>query len=131
MAPTTTATGLISSVYDAFRRGDIPAILNQVAPGAVWRQSASLPWGGDYQGAEGAAEFFRKLNETMETVAFDVRENVAVGNEVFSFGVYSGKSRKTGKTGTAEWMFRWRVEGGKIVSYESYTDSAALLAALQ
>ena len=131
MAPTTTASGLISSVYDAFRRGDIPAILNQVAPGAIWRQSPTLPWGGDYRGPEGAAEFFRKLDATMETVAFDVKENVAVGSDVFSFGIYSGKSRQTGRTGTAEWMFRWRVEGGRIVSYESYTDSAALLAAIR
>ena len=78
MAPTTSASGVISSVYDAFRRGDISAILSQIAQDATWRQSATLPWGGDYRGPEGAAAFFRKLDQTMETVGFDVRGAVAV-----------------------------------------------------
>jgi ketosteroid isomerase-like protein len=67
----------------------------------------------------------------METVSFDVRENIEHGEEVFSFGTYAGRGRKTGRTGSAEWMFRWRVQGGKIASYESYTDSAALLEAMK
>jgi len=66
----------------------------------------------------------------METVGFEARENITVGNEVFSFGTYSGRSRKTGKTGTAAWMFRWRIEGGRIVLYDSYMDTAALKEAM-
>jgi uncharacterized protein len=120
----------IESVYDAFNRGDISFILAQVAPGATWRQSKTLPWGGDYTGPEGAAEFFLKLAAEMETTAFRAHENVEVGEEVFSFGYYEGKSLSTGKTAGAEWMFRWRVRDGKIVGYESYTDSAALLSVL-
>jgi ketosteroid isomerase-like protein len=130
MAPTVTTAQLINSVYDAFKRGDIPYILNQIAPEATWRQSATLPWGGDYRGPEGAGEFFRKLDEAMQTVTFEARENVDVGEEVFSFGSYKGSSRRTGKLGSAEWMFRWRVRGVKIVSWESYIDTAALLSAL-
>jgi ketosteroid isomerase-like protein len=131
MPVTITPTEVISSVYDAFKRGDIAYILQQVAPDAIWRQSKMLPWGGDYRGPQGAAEFFQKLDATMETVGFEVHENVEHGDEVFSFGSYTGRSRKSGRTGTAEWMFRWRVGGGKITSYESYTDSAALLAVIE
>ena len=65
----------------------------------------------------------------METISFEPRESER-GDEVYSFGTYAGKSRKTGRTGTAEWMFRWRIQNGKIVSWESYIDTAALLAAL-
>jgi ketosteroid isomerase-like protein len=125
-----TPAQLISSVYDAFSRGDIPFILDKVAPEATWRESKKLPWGGDYQGPEGAAEFFKKLGETMETVSFEAREHIERGDEVFSFGSYTGRSRKTGRTGSADWMFRWRVQGGKIVSWRSYIDTAELLAAL-
>src|SRR5436305_1004366 len=131
MPLTITPAQVISSVYDAFKRGDIDHILQQVAPDAIWRQSNILPWGGDFRGPQGAGEFFQKLDATMETVSFDVRENIEHGDEVFSFGSYAGRSRKTGRTGTAEWMFRWRVQDGKITAYESYTDSAALLAATQ
>jgi len=126
-----TRTQLISSIYDAFKSGDIPYILNQTAPGAQWRQSKTLPWGGDYSGPQGAREFFEKLDANMETVSFDPRENIEKGDEVFSFGTYAGRSRKTGRTGTAEWMFRWRVEDGKIAGWESYIDTAALVQALE
>jgi len=130
MAATLTNTDAISAIYEAFQRGDIPYILSQIAPGATWRQSKTVPWGGDYRGPEGAAEFFQKLDAVMETTGFEVRENIAVGDEVFSFGSYSGRGRKTGRTGSAEWMFRWRLQGGKVASWESYIDTAALTAAL-
>src|SRR5262245_974494 len=64
----------IESLYAAFTRGDIPFILAQVAPGATWRQSKTLPWGGDYTGPEGAAEFFSKLAAEMETTDFRAHE---------------------------------------------------------
>jgi ketosteroid isomerase-like protein len=130
MTQTATASDVIASVYEAFQRGDIPRILGMVAANATWRQEKTVPWGGDYRGPEGAAEFFRKLDATMETVAFDARENIEHGEEVFSFGVYYGKSRATGKTASAEWMFRWRVRDGKVVAWQSYIDTAALTAAL-
>jgi len=125
-----TPTQLIGSVYEAFKRGDIPYILNQIAPEATWRQSKTLPWGGDYKGPEGVREFFQKLGAMVETVSFEVQENIEKGDEVFSFGSYAARSRKTGRTGNAEWMFRWRVQGGKIVSWDAYIDTAALLSAL-
>jgi ketosteroid isomerase-like protein len=66
----------------------------------------------------------------METVAFEPKESIESGDEVFSFGSYSGRSRKTGRTGTAEWMFRWSVRDGKVASWNSYIDTAALLEAI-
>jgi uncharacterized protein len=129
-AQTMTPTQVVESVYDAFRRGDINYILSRVAPKATWRQSKSVPWGGDYTGPEGAAQFFSKLDAVMKTVAFEPKETIAAGNEVFSLGEFEGKSLKTGKTARARWMFRWRVENGKIVHYDGYIDTATLLAAL-
>jgi ketosteroid isomerase-like protein len=131
MTTTATNTEVIEGIYEAFKRGDIPHILSQIAPGATWRQSETLPWGGNYRGPEGAAEFFQKLDASMEPVAFETHENIANGDEVYSFGSYTGRSRKTGRTGSAEWMFRWRLQGGKVASWESYIDTAALTAALE
>jgi ketosteroid isomerase-like protein len=125
-----TAKQTIESVYEAFTRGDIPHIVGLVAPGAVWRQSKMLPWGGDYRGPAGAAEFFTKLNEAAETTGFVARENVECGAEVYSFGTYECVVRSTGKPATMEWMFRWRVEDGKITLYDAYVDSATITAAM-
>jgi ketosteroid isomerase-like protein len=122
---------VIESVYAAFNRGDIAYIVNQVAPNATWRQPDTLPWGGDYTGPQGAQDFFAKLTATVRTLAFEPKDTIAAGNDVFSFGDYEAASVKTGKTARARWAFRWRVEGSKIVMFDSYIDTAALLAALQ
>jgi ketosteroid isomerase-like protein len=120
----------IESVYDAFKSGDIPHIVGLVAPNATWRQSKMVPWGGDYTGPSGAAEFFSKLDATAETTGFTSRENIEAGNEVHSFGTYQCTLRSTGKSATMDWMFRWRVEDGKITLFESYIDSAVITAAM-
>ena len=126
----TTPTQIVNSIYAAFNRGEIPYILSLIAPDAPWRQPATLPWGGDYRGPQGAGDFFQNLDSTRETIAFEPQESIEHGDEVFSFGSYSGRSRKTGRTGTAEWMFRWRVRDEKILAWNSYIDTAALLAAI-
>ena len=120
----------IESVYDSFNQGDIPTIVGLVAPNAVWRQSKQVPWGGSYTGPDGAAEFFSRLNATAETTGFVARESVEAGNDVFSFGTYRCTVCKSGKPVEMEWMFRWRVEGGKITLFDSYVDSAAVTAAM-
>jgi ketosteroid isomerase-like protein len=75
-------------------------------------------------------EFFNKLTATVRTIEFEPKETISAGNEVVTFGDYEAASLKTGKTARARWAFRWRVEDGKIVAYDSYIDTAALLAAL-
>jgi len=121
---------IVESVYDAFSRGDIPYIVGQVAPNAVWRQSKMVPWGGDYSGPSGAAEFFTKLNAAAETTGFAARESVEAGNDVYSFGNYQCVIRSTGKSADMDWMFRWRVEDGKITLFDSYVDSGVITAAM-
>lgn len=121
----------VELIFQAFRRGDIPSILGLVAAGAYWRQEKTVPWGGIYTGPEGVGEFFTKLDAAVETVGFDVRENIGCGDEVFSFGSYTLKGRTSGKVSApAEWMFRWKISDGKVVFWQSYFDSAALVAAL-
>jgi len=129
-AATTTPLQTIQSIYDAFSRGDIPHIIGLVEPAAKWHQPSSLPWGGSYTGPDGAMQFFQNLHAASETTGFVVRENVEVGNEVFSFGRHDCVLRATGKPAAIEFMFRWRVENGRIASYDSYVDSGAVVTAL-
>ena len=121
----------IESLYEAFGRGDIPFIVNHFAPGAPFRQPASTPWGGSYTGPEGAALFFQRLNEGVETTGFTVEESVEAGNLVFSTGVHDAIVRKTGKPVSVRWMFRWTVEHGKVTSYEGLYDAAPIVDAMQ
>jgi uncharacterized protein len=120
----------VEGIFAAFGRGDIPSILGKVAPDCVWRQSKALPYGGEFRGPEGVGQFFARLDAATETTMFEVDEIFEQGENVFAFGRHGGKGRKTGKTATTEWSFRWKVRDGKVVLYVGYTDSAEIVAAL-
>jgi len=105
-------------------------IVSLVAPTATWRQSKAIPWGGDYVGPAGAMEFFTRLNEGAETTAFTPKEIIECGSDVFTFGNYGCTVRATGKPASMDWMFRWRVENGRITMFDSYVDSAAIVLAM-
>lgn len=126
-----TPKDIVDSLYDAFRRGDIPFIVNHIAPGAGFHQPHSVPWGGDFAGPEGAAQFFARLNEGTQTTGFTVSESIEAGDRVFSFGTHEAIVRKTGKPVAVHWMFDWRVKDGKITNYRAYYDGAPIVAALQ
>ena len=75
----------IEAIYAAFERGDIPFILDQLAPDVFWRQPASVRWGGgDSNGPDEVGGFFTKLNQVVETAGFDVEDNIEAPNQVVS-----------------------------------------------
>jgi uncharacterized protein len=121
----------VEAIYAAFKRGDIPFIVSQVAPDVFWRQPASVPWGGDYAGPAGVGAFFAKLNDLVETTGFEVDDNIEAANQVVSYGYYSSRHRGTGKNSRARFVFRWQFDNGKVKRYEAVLDSAPIVAAAQ
>ncbi len=120
---------IIESIYDAFRRGDVPYIVSHLAPDVFWRQPATVPWGGDYIGAAEAGRFFARLNELVETTGFEIEENIDANDQVITFGFYSSRDRATGKESRARFVFRWQFVNGKVSRYEALLDSAPIAAA--
>jgi ketosteroid isomerase-like protein len=57
----------IERVYDALAARDASAIQEVFAPDVTIRQSPELPWGGDYEGLDGAFTFFLTLVEHIES----------------------------------------------------------------
>jgi len=119
----------VEFMYDAFRRGDIPAIVSQLAANVFWRQPASVPWGGDYIGPDGAQRFFSRLNELVETTGFEIEENIEAKDQVISYGFYGSRNRATGKDSRSRFVFRWQFADGKVVRYEAVLDSAPVVEA--
>ena len=63
-----TNTQIVKSMYEAFSRGDIPALLNSVADNVDWvcPGPASIPQSGRYHGPSEVAGFFQKVAEATE-----------------------------------------------------------------
>lgn len=88
----------VLEMYAAFGRGDVPAILEHLAPDVEWEYDASpteVPWLQPRQGRSGAAEFFASLGN-LEFHRFEVRIVLEEGTTVVALIDLEATVRKTG-----------------------------------
>lgn len=119
----------VSSIYDAFNRGDIAFILSNIDADCRWEASGegSLLQGGFYSGKD-VGLFFQRLNEDE---GFNSFNPVAVYNinehEVVGFGDLNVTMRATGKTVSSDWAMHWKFnDEGRITHFKNFFDTAAL-----
>jgi ketosteroid isomerase-like protein len=65
----------VQNIYAAFGRGDVPAILEAMAPDVEWEYgggSHEVPWLEPRRGREGAGAFFRVVADMLDIRAFAV-----------------------------------------------------------
>jgi ketosteroid isomerase-like protein len=119
----------IQRVYDALASRDASAIQEVFAPDVTIRQSPELPWGGDYEGLDGAFTFFLTLVEHIESqVTTD--SLFAAGDHVVQTGRTRGTVRANGASFDIPEVHVWELRGGKVVRYQVYIDTPAMLDAL-
>ena len=112
---------IVKNIYDAFLKGDIPYILNQIADNCEWNVMGAprIPYGGNFQG-KGASRFFQLLKDTIDVTQFEAKEYVESENgDVVAFGVYAGKGKKTGKTFESKWAMYWKFKNGKVSYFQN------------
>lgn len=121
---------VVGEVYEAFGRGDVPAIFGLFHPEAEVYQSSRLPWGGEYRGHEELGVFLAKLTGAIES---EVETGQFIDDEeghVVQVGHTRGKVRETGARFDVPETHVWTVEDGKVMRFESYVDTANMRAAL-
>ena len=120
---------LTKDAYAAFGRGDIPFVIEMMAPdvsiGIVGRKQ-DAPFLGLRSGKEGAAEFFQGLQEAHEIHTFEPRRFVAAEDMVFVWGHYHWTMRKSGVSKDTEWLHVLTFRDGKLVSWRGHNDTAML-----
>ena len=124
---------IVRNVYAAFGRGDLPAVLGALSPDVEWifPDAEGVPWAGRRRGRDGAAAFFAGLLGAADPLAFEPRDFIAEGERVAVTGSERMRIKATGRTYFAEWVHVWIVRGGAVVSFQEYTDTAAIRAALE
>jgi ketosteroid isomerase-like protein len=65
----------VKSIYDAFSRGDIAAILGVMAPESelIFEGPPSLPWAGTWKGVDGWTRFFQAVAANAEDVNVSIQ----------------------------------------------------------
>jgi hypothetical protein len=122
----------IRSVYAAFARGDIPAVLASLAPDVRWTEAAGFPYGGTYTGPDAVLRgVFQRLGAEWVKFTAEPREFVAEGDAVVALGEYRGTFKATGKSFAAPFVHVWKFRGAKVATFQQHTDTALVQAALR
>lgn len=119
--------------YEAFGRGDLNTLLTLFDDNIHWSSPgpADLPTAGVRRGRQQVAEFFTAVDEVFEIQQFDPHTFVAQGDRVIVLGRETSRVKATGKLLDAEWAHAFTLQDGKIVAFQEYIDTAAVVTELR
>lgn len=122
---------LIRGLYEAFARGDGPAILGAMDPAIVWNEAENFPYAdrNPYVGPMAVAEgVFGRIGAEWDRFQAVPGEILDAGDTVVALGRYTGTFKATGKQLNAQFAHVWRVRDGKIAAFQQYADTAQAVA---
>ena len=125
---------VIRGLYDAFGRGDVPAVLGQMDQEIEWREAEGFLYadGNPYVGPQAVLEgVFMRLGTDWEGFKVTPEEWLDAGNHVVVLGHYSGRHGATGREVSAQFAHVWGVRGGRVVRFQQYTDTKQFAEAVQ
>jgi uncharacterized protein len=120
----------VQRMYEAFKTRDASVFQEVFAPDIKISQSPQVPWGGEYEGHDGAFTFLLKLVEHIESqVTTDAM--FAAGDHVVQTGRTRGRVLANGATFDVPEVHVWELRDGKVVRFQVYIDTPAMLEALR
>jgi hypothetical protein len=123
----------VQQIFDAFERGDIEFILNQLADDIEWTNygTEELPHAGTFHGKAGVVQYFTTLDNTFVFENFHVNEFLDAGEAIVVLGVETVRSKSTGRATDNQWAMVFFFANDKVTRFLVYESSAALLKTLQ
>ena len=118
-------TERVTRIFEAFGRGDVPYILDQLSDDArfVSHLDPIVPWAGDYAGKDNVARFFQALGGSVDVTDHPVHAVVAQGDTVVATGDVKFSVRQTGTAGSSTWVYIFKLANGRVQSYDQFNDA--------
>jgi len=117
----------VQRIYEAFGRGDIGFILDQLTDDVDWAScpgSDIAPWHGIHQGKAEVPHFFKALGENLEITEFTPLSFAANDTDVMVVTRWAATAPATGNTATMDIHHWWRFRDSKIYLYRGTEDTA-------
>lgn len=122
---------LIRGIYEAFNRGDLPAVLGALDPNIEWIEPYPVGHNpGTHIGPDAVVQnVFVPAMEEWEDFVVRPLEFLDAGSRVVVTGVITGRNKATGKELQAPVCWVWTVQNGKAIRNANYQDTVQWLIA--
>jgi ketosteroid isomerase-like protein len=131
MTTTPTNADVVRAMSEAIRSGDALTIMGLVSRDIRWSACAAdpdaAPWFGVYEGKKALLDLFAAFT-TVQFTDVTHKALVADGDLVMTW-VHVGFDAPTGRHAETDEVLVWRLAGGKVVSVDVLSDTAAVAAA--
>ena len=117
---------LIRNLYEAFAKGDVPAVLAAMSPDIVWNEAENYPYadGNPYRGPEAIlAGVFARIGSEWDGFAAVPEEYIDGGDTIVVLGRYRGTYRASGRSMDAQMVHVWRLADGRITRFDQSGDT--------
>ena len=125
---------VVQQLYAAFGRGDLPTILDLLAPHVEWwyHGPSEIPFAGQRRGREQVAQFFQTIVGMVDVEQFGTLGDFIVqGDKVAVHGHERVRVKANGRTWETQWVTLWTIRNGQVTSLDEFSDTAAVAAALR
>lgn len=128
---TPSPTAVIQSMYAAFGRGDIEALLGLCTDDVDWQMlgSIALPYIGRFQGKAELLRWFGLVAEYDDIQAFEPREFFAGTDHVTVLGWERTRAKVSGNVFETPWVHLFTLRDGQVARFVGLYDTAAADAA--
>ena len=113
----------LQAVYEAFSKGDVPAVLDKFHPEIEWREPESLPYGDQVGPAAVAQNVFSRVVQDISGFTIAIDEFVDGGDTIVTLGTYRGTGARTGIPLNTPFVHVWKFRDGKLSYFRTYTDT--------
>jgi uncharacterized protein len=119
---------LIKRLYEGVNTGQIEPLLNSFAADVDWElpKMVNVPFSGIWRGHDGVRQFFAKVLELQDILAFQPDEYFARGNKVVVLGHLRMCIKSTETEFSSRWSHVWTIKDDKVSSFYEYVDTAVV-----
>jgi ketosteroid isomerase-like protein len=123
-------TERVTRIFEAFGRGDVGYILDQLSDDVRFTSHVDglVPWAGVHSGKDEVAQFFQAMGGSVDVADHPVNALVAQGDTVVATGDVTFRVRETGKAGSSSWVYIWKLANGRVESYDQFNDPGLVAA---
>ena len=122
----------VQRIYEAVGRGDVEAILSEVADDVDWAAEAastSAPWYGSHLGKGGVSRFFQEIGSSIQITDFTPLTFTSNETDVIATIRWAYTVNASGKSAAMNMQHWWRFADGKVVYFRGSEDTEQSAAA--